>query len=121
MPLLFWRSPATNRKLKQRRPLRARMPGRAAVGRAVRDGLVAAAPFLLGAAGFFGLVLGGVAGYRWLTTSPRFALRAIAVSGNQHVSDAAIARRAGVAVGQNVFGVPLRAAEARIAQDPWIA
>jgi cell division septal protein FtsQ len=119
MPLL--RPRVTNRKLRQRRPLRARLPSPRAVRRAMWRGLTAAAPtlFALGVIGVLGTAAG--LGYRWLTTSPRFALRDVTVTGNARVAAEEILRRGGVTLGQNVFSLSLHATEAKILQDPWIA
>lgn len=119
MPLL--RPRVTNRKLRQRRPLRARLPSPRAVRRAIWAGMLAAAPtiFAIGVIAFLGTA--AAIGYRWLTHSPRFAIRDIVVTGNARVTSDEILRRGGVAVGQNVFTLSLKATEAKIVQDPYIA
>jgi cell division protein FtsQ len=53
-------------------------------------------------------------------TSPRFAVRSIDVHGTSRRSAEDIARRAGIAIGQNVFVTDLEAARAGILNDPWI-
>lgn len=121
VPLPLLRPRVTNRKLRQRRPLRARLPSGRAVGRAILRGLGAAVPAFIVLAVIAGLGVAGVAASRWLMTSPRFALRAIEVTGNTRVTEADLLRRAGVAAGQNVFAVAIRATEARLLADPWIA
>jgi cell division protein FtsQ len=60
-------------------------------------------------------------GYGWLTTSPRFAVAAVHVSGHAHLSDDDVRQLAGVAVGDNIFRVDVDVVERRIEAAPWIA
>jgi cell division protein FtsQ len=110
-----------NRKLPQRRPWRTRLPSVRALGRGARAGLRAAAPTLCVLGALAGLGTGAMFAARWLRTSPRFALRTIDVTGNSRVATSALLRRAGIAAGANLFSVPIRATEARLRSDPWIA
>lgn len=57
---------------------------------------------------------------RYITTSPRFAVRTITVDGTQRRTAEQVATLAGAAIGKNVFAVDPRAAEAGILADPWI-
>ncbi|MEZ4297293.1 MAG: FtsQ-type POTRA domain-containing protein [Polyangiaceae bacterium] len=57
---------------------------------------------------------------RYVTTSPRFAIRAVTVAGTQRRTAEQIATLAGVAIGKNVFTVHPASAEAGILADPWI-
>src|SRR5262249_46026450 len=75
--------------------------------------------FALGVIAFLGTA--AAIGYRWLTHSPRFAIRDVTVTGNGRVTSEEILRRGGVTVGQNVFLLSLKATEAKILQDPYIA
>src|SRR5258706_1161056 len=70
-----------------------------ACGRALRRSL----PALIGI-GVLG-VIGGTAwaGYRFVTTSPRFAIHDIAIRGNHHLTVDQIRAALPVAVGDNVF------------------
>jgi len=113
----------TVRKHKNRRrpgSLWSRLPKSGAIadacGRAVRRALPAAA-----AVAVLGAASGGVwASYRWLTTSPRFAITAITVQGTHRVTADDLRAALPVRVGDNVF-VEL-AEVARAARDnPWIA
>jgi cell division septal protein FtsQ len=112
---------APNRKLPQRRPLRARLPSPRAVLFAIGRGLRRAVPALVVVVVLGGVGAGATALYRWLRTSPRFALRDLDVAGNARVATAEILVRAGVAPGENLFGLSPRAIEARILGNPWIA
>lgn len=60
------------------------------------------------------------AGEQYLMTSPRFAVRTIAVDGNHRRAAATIASEGGVAVGQNIFALDLARSGAMVTQDPWI-
>jgi cell division protein FtsQ len=114
--------PPRNRKLPQRRPLRARLSGvPQIVGRALARALRRGATALLVAAAGLALGAGAVAGARWLRTTPRFALRDVEVSGNQRVATDEILRRAGLAPGRNLFTVAVREVEAAVRRSPWIA
>ena len=96
-----------NRKLKQRRPLVARLPTLRDVGAAVGRGLarlIAPAIVLVGLAALAG---GGFLAYRWVRTSPRFAVGQVEVTGNRRVTSAEILRRAGISAGTNVFSIGL--------------
>lgn len=87
-----------------------------ACGRAVRRSLPAVAVLVaVGAAG------GGVwAGHRWITTSPRFAIAEITISGTHHVDPEALRAALPIHVGDNVF-VGLAAVARAAHDDPWIA
>jgi cell division protein FtsQ len=109
-------TPTRNRKLPQTRPARAfswRRFGRSLARRAVRPlaGL-AVAGALAGAA---------FATHRFLMTSPRFALREIAVEGNELLSRDELLRLAAVAPGGSVFALSAGAIERRVIASPWIA
>lgn len=57
---------------------------------------------------------------RYVTTSPRFAVRTVLVDGNKKRSATQVANGAGVAVGKNIFALDLTSAGQMLAQDPWI-
>jgi cell division protein FtsQ len=57
---------------------------------------------------------------RYVTTSPRFAVRTVLVEGERRRSAVAVADAAGVAVGKNIFALDLHHAGQLLAQDPWI-
>jgi len=105
-----------NRKLKQQRPLRARLPTWRGVGRGIRRAAPALAAVGLGAA----LLAGGALTVRWAMSSPRFALRDIAVTGNLRLGGDALLARAGVAEGENLFRLSTRAIERRLRASPWV-
>jgi cell division protein FtsQ len=82
---------------------------------------VTAAKVALGAA----IVIGASAGVAWgakryVTTSPRFAVKTITVEGNARLSPQDVAREAGLSVDSNVFAVDLDAAARALEADPWI-
>lgn len=61
------------------------------------------------------------AGYHFATTSPRFAIRSIAVQGNQHVTEQQVLAALRIEFGDNVFRVDLDEAVHLLRSDPWIA
>ncbi len=71
------------------------------------------------------VVLAGSIGVAWgarryVTTSPRFAVRTVLIEGERRRSAAAVADAAGVAVGKNIFALDLNRAGQMLTQDPWI-
>lgn len=82
----------------------------------------ATARAVLGLVGVVGTACGVAWGARhYVTTSPRFAVREIAVQGTLRYSAEDVAAKTGLALGQNVFSLDLDAAQARLTSDPWIA
>jgi cell division protein FtsQ len=72
-----------------------------------------------------GIVAGASVGVAWgakqyMTTSPRFALRAIQVDGADRKSPQEIAQLGGLVLGDNVFHVDLDVTRRRIEDDPWV-
>ena len=57
---------------------------------------------------------------RYVTTTPRFAVSEIVVTGNARRSPDDIASEAGIARGANVFSLDLDRARARLLADPWV-
>jgi cell division protein FtsQ len=115
------RSAKVNRRLPQRRPWRSRLPDRTTVAAAVARGLRRAAWPLAGIA-MCGALAGGIwLGMRWLGSSPRFAVSEIDVVGADASRVDDVRRRAGIALGTNVFAVDLLAAERALRGSPWIA
>jgi cell division protein FtsQ len=57
---------------------------------------------------------------RYVTTSPRFAVRTVLVEGERKRSATQVASAGGVAVGKNIFALDLAAAGQMLMQDPWI-
>jgi hypothetical protein len=67
--------------------------------------------------------LSGVAwaGFHFATTSSRFAIQRITVTGNQRLSEAEVRIMLPVTLGDNVFRTDLDAIIKRLRQSPWIA
>jgi cell division protein FtsQ len=63
---------------------------------------------------------GAWAGYRWMTSSPRFAITAIEVHGARHVDPDALRAALPVRPGDNVFA-DLAAVARAVRANPWIA
>lgn len=117
------RAARSNRKravpVRDRLPELRRVPSRAAevCARAIRRG--AAALALAGIA--TGVGGAGYAGYRFLTTSPRFAIERIAVTGAATLTPDQVRARIPVGVGDNVFLASPSTIEAALEREPWIA
>jgi len=113
----------TVRKHKNRRrpgSVWSRLPKSGAIadacGRAVRRSLPAAA-----AVAVLAMLGGGVwAGYRWLTTSPRFAITAITIQGTHRVAADELRAALPIRIGDNVFEGLAPVARA-VRANPWIA
>jgi cell division protein FtsQ len=113
------------RNKRRSEPLRDRLP---ALGRAPRAVVVTcgrvvrrAAPAVVVAAIAGGLGYGAWSGYRFITTSPRFAIDTIEVRGAHTLSPEQIRERVPVAPGDNLFTADLAAIEAALEREPWIA
>ncbi|MBW2525905.1 MAG: FtsQ-type POTRA domain-containing protein, partial [Deltaproteobacteria bacterium] len=57
---------------------------------------------------------------RYLRSSPRFAIKTVLVDGNQRRTAHQITKRAGIAVGDNIFVLDPQAAAAEVQADEWI-
>ncbi len=57
---------------------------------------------------------------RYVTTTPRFAVKTIDVAGNARRTADDVASEAGIAKGANVFTLDLDRAKTRLLADPWI-
>ncbi len=99
-------------------------PGRGPSGGGTRLRPGRALLWLLGLTGgalFVAVVsVGLLVGFRWLTTSPYFALREISVAGNQRLETAELTALAGVEPGANVLEVKIAEVEQRVAANPWV-
>jgi cell division septal protein FtsQ len=116
----------SNRRLPQRRPLRARLrSARAAVGVGLGQagrGLARVLPFLVLAALVAGVGTGVMAAWRWLKTTPAFALERVTVEGHGHVTPEAVIVASGVVIGQdNLFALSTDTLAERIERLPWVA
>jgi cell division protein FtsQ len=111
--------PSSNRK--RRAALLARLPrpsqlaGRAAAG--LRKNLGAVVALVVVAA----VSAGAFAAYRWVNSSPRFAVASIEVRGNRRLAAAPIADRLAAARGHNVFRLDLGALAAQVELEPHVA
>lgn len=68
-------------------------------------------------------VAGGLAvvGHRYVTTSPRFALHDVHVTGAAVHDEASLLHLIGTETGKNLFSVDLAAARHKLEADPWIS
>jgi cell division protein FtsQ len=69
------------------------------------------------------LAVGGTAfaGYRFVTTSPRFAITTVEVKGNQQLAADAVVASLPTRVGNNLFQTSLDAVVAELRTNPWVA
>jgi cell division protein FtsQ len=114
----------TVRKTKNRRrpvSLWSRAPGPKQIvdgcGRALRRGL----PAIIATSAVMVLGTGVWLGYRFVTTSDRFAIEHVEINGNARLSADQIRAAMPVQVGDNVFTADLGGATARLRAEPWIA
>ncbi|MEZ4364829.1 MAG: FtsQ-type POTRA domain-containing protein [Kofleriaceae bacterium] len=89
----------------------------AAVGRGLRRLLPAI--IATAAAGAVIALLG--LGYRFVTTSPRFAITAFEFHGNRHRTDAELRAQLPVADGANLFSTHVGRLTEALRRDPWLA
>jgi len=104
-----------------RTALRERMPSAREVADACGRALRRSGPALIALAAIGLVVTAGVFGYRWVTTTPRFAVAAIDIRGEHVLDDDAVRARLPFAAGENIFGVDTGAAERALLAEPWIA
>lgn len=65
-------------------------------------------------------VLAAVYARRYVTQSPRFALKDLRIEGNHRRTREQLTELAGLTLGQNVVELDLEAVRARLEKDPWI-
>lgn len=83
--------------------------------------LALAGRLLLGTLLFFGLMGGSSYGlYRYVSSTPRFAIKEVVVEGLSRRSVDDVSRAGHVEKGKNIFGVDLELSRRLILQDPWI-
>lgn len=80
--------------------------------------IAARALLVCGAAGAVGVA--GIEGYRWMHTSPRFALRTVSCRGLRNAPESDLLKLAGLGAGQNMFLLEVRALERAMAAHPWV-
>ena len=110
-----------NRRRAPATPLWSRLPKPAVVANACGRLLRRSLPALIGLA-----VIGAIggtawAGYRFVTTSARFAIIAIDVRGNHHVTADQVRAALPVAIGDNVFAANVDSLTRELRTNPWVA
>lgn len=110
-------------KKNRRRPgsVWSRMPRPRAVADACGRALRRSLPALAASAGITVIGVGAWAGYRFVTTSPRFAVTSIEITGETHLSADQIRAAIPVKVGDNVFATNLGRIADSLRTAPWIA
>ena len=113
--------PKGNRRKQPQRSLWDRVPRPAAVADACGRALRRSVPALIGA-GVLAAVSGTAwASYHFVTTSSRFAVTSIEVSGNQMLTDDSVLATTKLRRGDNVFRVNLAGVVHDLHDNPWIA
>lgn len=116
---------SARRNKRRAAPLRARVPslrkvpGRVvdACGRALRR----SAPLLILLAVAMSIGAGVMWSYRFITTSPRFAIAAIEIRGTHTLSPEQLRARLPVSLGENIFKADLDSIEAAVESEAWVA
>lgn len=72
------------------------------------------------AALFLGFVYGAYYGYRFLITSPQFAINQVVIKGNTVVSNDRLLEKAGPIVGNNIFMLNIAQVTKKLNEHPWI-
>jgi len=67
-----------------------------------------------------GLYFGGIHLHQWATTSPKFALTDVTVTGHARATEAELLRMANLAFGQNLFRLDTAALERAMDAHPWV-
>jgi cell division septal protein FtsQ len=110
------------RKQNRKRPqsLWSRMPDRGTVLDACKRTLRRAIPALAATAIAIGIGLGVIAGYRFVTTSQRFAIQTIEIKGAQQLAADGIRQALPVRLGENIFTTDLGDVTRALRTNPWI-
>lgn len=66
------------------------------------------------------VVVGGMEGWKWASTTRHFALREVRVTGQVEATDVELARLGAVQLGQNLVAMDVRSMERSIATHPWV-
>ncbi len=59
--------------------------------------------------------------HHYALTTPRFAIKQIQVEGNRRLTDAQVAKVAGIEAGTNTFALDLENAQRKLLEQPWIS
>jgi cell division protein FtsQ len=111
------RKPKGNRRVEPERQRPTAKQLVASCGRALRR----ATPVLVGAALVAAFGAAAALSHRWVTSSPRFAIAAITLSGNQGISTESLLAQLPVRPGDNMFAAETSALERALTANPWIA
>jgi cell division protein FtsQ len=99
----------------------SRLPKPVAIADACGRALRRSVPLVAGAGVL--VAVGGTAwaGYRFVTTSPRFAITTLEVRGNQQLSTEHVLAQVPVRIGDNVFQADLETVTAELRKNRWVA
>jgi cell division protein FtsQ len=96
------------------------MPDRGTVLDACKRTLRRSLPAVVATAIALGIGLGLLAGYRFVTTSKRFAIATIEVKGAQRLAEDSVRAALPVKLGENIFTTDLGEVTRALRGDPWI-
>ena len=110
------------RKQNRKRPasLWSRVPDRGTVLDACKRTVRRAIPALAAIAIAIGIGLGAIAGYRFVTSSPRFAIQTIEIEGTQRLAEDAVRASLPVKPGENIFTTDLGDVTRALRTNPWV-
>ena len=97
------------------------MPAPRVIGSACGRMLRRSLPALAATAALATVGAVGAVGYRFVTTSPRFAVTAVEIRGTHHLSPDAVRAALPVHEGDNVFAANLDTVAHDLLADPWVA
>ena len=112
------RRPSTVLRANRRRRSLRELTG--AAWRATRELAVRMLPATLATLALVALAGALAAGYRFLRTSPRFAIAGFEVSGTGHMAADDVVAVAGIALGGNIFALDVEGVEERLERLPWV-
>lgn len=115
------RAPRPRHNRRRPEPLWRRMPPARVVGRAALGGVRRALPALLLGSLVAGSGAAGYTGFRWLTSSPRFAAQHLELRGLDRLDPEQVREGLRGALGVNLFRLDTDALERGLLTQPWIA
>lgn len=113
--------PRRRRNRKRSAPIWRRIPDFRGLAGQIGRGLRHIVPGLVAVAITAGVALGGYYGYRFVTTSERFAVKVVEVRGNQTVSDERISTILDIDPSENIFHLDLDGLADKLEAVPVIA
>ena len=93
--------------------------------RELKEGVRAHGPLILKVLGAVllsvGVTGGALMGWRWASTSERFALKEVVIKGAHHATEGELRRVGGLVAGQNLLSLDGEAVERALSTHPWVS